>query len=83
MMVALTEGRCILAKRKKKLHFDWHHRKPRSLGGDSSDRNMSHVSVSKHQAWHNLFKNFNPDQIANYINTVWLDPDFILVVKRR
>ncbi len=70
-------------KRKKKLHFDWHHRKPRSLGGENIDRNMSHVSVSRHRAWHNLFKNMTPEQIAKVINDTWIDPDVILTVKRR
>jgi hypothetical protein len=44
---------------------------------------MSHVSVSKHRAWHNLFRNFTAQEIAEKINDIWLDPDFILVVKRR
>jgi hypothetical protein len=67
-----------MAKREKKRHHDWHHRKPRSLGGDSSDRNMSHVSVSKHRAYHILFSNMTPEQIAKVLNKVWLDPDWKL-----
>jgi len=72
-----------MAKRKKKLHHDWHHRKPRSLGGKDIDENMSHVSVSKHRAWHTLFKNFTAEQVAKVINDIWLDPDFKLIVQRR
>lgn len=70
-------------KRKKIRHWDWHHRKPRSLFGDSSDRNMSHVSISKHRAWHTLFSNFTPETIARIINEKYLDPDFEFVVQRK
>ena len=72
-----------MVKRKKKLHHDWHHRKPRSQGGTSEDRNMSHVSVAKHRAWHTLFKNFTPEEIAKIINDTWIDCDYRLVVMRR
>ena len=70
-------------KRPKKLHHDYHHRKPSSLGGGSDDRNMSHVSASKHQAWHSLFSNKNVHEIAAIINKDWLDPDYIFVVEER
>ena len=69
--------------RKKRLHWDWHHRRPRSIEIDNSDRNMSHVSVSRHRAWHCLFKNFTPDQIAKIINDIWLDADYVFIVKRK
>lgn len=71
-----------MAKRKKKLHHDWHHRKPRSLGGKNTDDNMSHVSARKHQAWHTMFKNYDAKQIAKIINDIWLDPDYRFVVVR-
>ena len=70
-------------KRKKKAHYDWHHRKPRSLGGKNDDRNMAHVSVSRHMAWHQLFRNYTPQEIADVINETWLDPDFYFSVKQR
>lgn len=70
-------------KRLKKLHFDWHHRKPTSIGGGNDDRNMSHVSASKHQAWHTLFANKNVYEIADIINEKWLDNDYLLTVVRK
>lgn len=59
---------------------DIHHRKPRSLGGDDSDRNLSYVTRDRHEAWHRLFSNWSPGQIARHINAMWLDPDYKLVV---
>lgn len=70
-------------KRKKKSHHDWHHRKPTSIGGANDDRNVSHVSVNKHRAWHTLFKNMTAQEIAKTINDTWLDQDYIFVVERR
>ncbi len=42
-----------------------HHRKPRSLGGDDSDRNMSHPPPDKHRAWHTLFDNLPAKDVLN------------------
>ena len=72
-----------MVKRKKRRHYDWHHRKPRSLGGSNSDTNVSHVSVSRHRAWHTLFRNYTAHQIAKIINDTWLDPEWILRLERR
>ena len=60
-----------------------HHRKPRSLGGSDADFNISIVDERQHKAWHLLFKNMTPDQIANKINGIYLDPDYKLVAERR
>jgi hypothetical protein len=67
----------------KRRQHNWHHRKPLSLGGTSKAINLSHVRVSHHLAWHVLFENKTPIEIAAIINTVWLDPDFYLVVEAR
>ena len=72
-----------MSKRIKKSHHNWHHRKPRSLGGDNSDRNVIHVKSSQHQAWHTLFYNCKPHQIAFIINTTWIDPDYEVVVVKK
>ncbi len=53
-----------------------HHKRPRSKGGDSRDSNISNVSLVKHQAWHTLFDNCEPADIADYINNVWIDPRY-------
>jgi len=71
-----------MSKRSKMRHHNWHHRKPRSLGGKTDDANMVQVSVSKHQAWHTLFKNYDPFEICDLINAIWLDPAFKFEVKR-
>lgn len=60
-----------------------HHRKCRSNGGQTNDRNVVHVEQSKHQAWHTLFCNYHPEKIAHIINHVWLDPEFEFVVRRK
>ena len=56
-----------------------HHRKPRSKGGKDCNRNISIVPSNKHEAWHLLFSNKEPHEIAKIINEVWLDPDYHLV----
>jgi len=61
----------------------WHHKKCRSNGGESTKENLSHVPVHLHQAWHNLFSNMTPQEIAKVINRDWLDPAFEFVVKRK
>jgi hypothetical protein len=65
------------------MHHDWHHRRPKSLGGTNGDWNMINVSASKHQAWHTLFKNYTPQQIVKVINDIWLDPDYYFVVRKK
>jgi hypothetical protein len=40
-----------------------HHRKPESLGGDKSPRNISHVPLFKHRAWHTLYDNYEAPEI--------------------
>jgi len=67
----------------KKLTHDLHHRKPKSQGGGKEPRNLSTVPVKKHRAWHLLFRNCKPEEIARIINATWLDPDFKLTVERR
>lgn len=56
-----------------------HHRKPRSKGGKDYDSNISIVPSNKHEAWHLLFSNKDPIEIAQIINQVWLDKDYHMV----
>lgn len=56
-----------------------HHRRPQSLGGTNDKRNISLVKQHHHEAWHLLFENMEPDQIAMVINQVFIDPDYVLV----
>ena len=60
-----------------------HHRKPRSLGGRREPKNLVRLPHKKHQAWHLLFANFTPQQIADEINRLYLDPDYEIVVRKR
>ena len=60
-----------------------HHRRPRSIGGTSDERNLSELSVSKHRAWHTLFQNWGVERIAAEINERYLDPDWMLIVAQR
>jgi hypothetical protein len=41
------------------------------------------VSDSKHRAYHTLFRNWSPYQIARELNVTWIDPDYMLVAVRR
>jgi len=60
-----------------------HHRKPKSLGGVAEKKNISLLPHKKHTAWHMLFSNLTPERIAAEINEKFLDPDYVLVVRRR
>jgi len=60
-----------------------HHKKPRSLGGHSDNRNLSFVPKYLHRSWHNLFSNYTPETIASIINEKWLDPDYEFVVRKK
>jgi hypothetical protein len=56
-----------------------HHRKPKSLGGSNERDNISYVTQTEHRAWHKLFSNYTPYQIANIINIIWIDTEYTLV----
>lgn len=45
-----------------------HHRRPRSIGGNSNPGNMSFVTKEKHMAWHVLVGNMNAYQIGDYFD---------------
>jgi len=71
-----------MSKRKREVKSR-HHRKPRSLGGDNKNENIIIVSQELHRAWHLLFQNLTPEQICTVINTMWLDPDYYFICKKR
>jgi hypothetical protein len=60
-----------------------HHRKPRSIGGSEEGFNISIIEERQHKAWHLLFRNMTPQQIADKINGIFLDTDFKLKVVKR
>lgn len=71
-------------KERRRLGLHRHHRRPRSIGGDNSNRNISLVCRDKHEAWHRLFRNHEAEDIARIINEVWLDPnkEFVCVSRK-
>lgn len=60
-----------------------HHRLPRSRGGSNEERNISLVETKYHRAYHLLFGNMTPLEMASLLNDVWIDPDVKFVVRRR
>lgn len=61
-----------------------HHRKCRSNGGKSNKRNISYLEHEIHQAWHLIFANRTPEEIADILTRRFIDPDyFIVAIKRR
>lgn len=69
-------------REKSRVGLTEHHRRPKSLGGGEGD-NVSEIPISKHRAWHTLFRNFTPEMIAKEINEKYLDKDYFFVAKRR
>ena len=63
--------------------MDKHHRLPRSKGGNSSAGNISVVPINEHRAWHRLFGNKTPEEIARIISNVWIEPKFYMIVVLR
>jgi len=70
-------------KRHAKVSKNKHHRTPKSLGGSDEDHNISSVTIVKHQAYHLLFENGTPYDVASILNNVWISPEYQLVVRRR
>jgi hypothetical protein len=60
-----------------------HHRKPECFGGDDSRENISYVKDKHHKAFHLLFRNGTPEEIAKQMNEVWLPPEYMFVVARK
>jgi hypothetical protein len=61
---------------------DIHHRRMRSHGGDDSPENISIVNCVQHRAFHILFKNMTPYEIARLLNDVWIDPRYFFKVEK-
>ena len=60
-----------------------HHKKPRSLGGGTNARNCIRLLADYHHAWHRLFFNWTPEQIAHAINNYYLDPDYEMICVKK
>lgn len=73
---------------KKKVHMDRHHRRPQSLflpgeTGKDDPKNISIVPVELHRAYHRLFRNFEPKQVAEILTRDWIDSDWVLIAQKR
>ena len=66
-----------------KKHLSKHHRKCRSNGGSNAASNISFVTVEAHRAWHFLFQNKTPEEIAKIINEVWIESSVQFVVVKK
>jgi cbb3-type cytochrome oxidase cytochrome c subunit len=61
----------------------FHHRKPKSLGGMRTPENLILLPDKKHDAWHLLFVNYPPEQIAAEINAKYIDPEYEIIVRKK
>lgn len=71
------------AKRDKTKHYDVHHRHPRGRGGSNEERNKIRVLRKLHVAYHQLFADMMPDEVAKTLNDTWISPKWELVAQRR
>ncbi len=60
-----------------------HHRKPRSVGGTSNHGNISMVTKKEHQAYHVLFSNKNPQEVARILTKKWIDHEWCLIACKK
>ena len=71
-----------MTKRRKPQETNTHHRLPKSRNGGNDTNNLVQVNVTKHRAWHTLFQNYSPEQIAEIINATWIPTNCKMVVRR-
>jgi hypothetical protein len=62
---------------------DRHHRKPTSMGGNNIPENISVVPVAMHRAYHQLFSNLPPNEVARLLTKTWIDSAFYLIAVPR
>lgn len=68
----------------KDRRYSKHHRIMRShKKGVKDRRNVVVVRADHHQAFHLLFRNSYPHQIAEILNKTWIDPNYQFIVVRR
>lgn len=56
-----------------------HHRRPKSLFGSSEPPNTIRVPHKKHEAYHLLFGNKHPTEIALLLTETWIDPAYKMI----
>ena len=67
----------------KKIGHNVHHRLPVSRGGDDSERNRVLVPIHLHEAYHRLFGNSTPQEIAKILNETWISTEYQFAVLKR
>ena len=60
-----------------------HHRKPKSRGGSGKRHNIVLVPDNLHKAYHVLFRNLTPHQVAKILTETWVDPEWELIARRK
>jgi hypothetical protein len=60
-----------------------HHRKCSSNGGSDAEYNISHPKQHRHELWHALFRNYEPEKIVEEINEIWIDSEYEVILVRR
>jgi len=58
-----------------------HHRKMRSLGGKTTKRNVILIKDNLHRAFHQVFGNMTPPEMARLLTEVYIDPDYRMVAE--
>ena len=60
-----------------------HHRIPKSKTPDKRGGAIVSVPSNKHEAYHLLFDNKNPDEIAKILNDTWIDPNWVMIAIKK
>jgi hypothetical protein len=68
-----------MTRKPKQRQMDKHHLIPRSRGGTNHPHNLRIVEQAHHRAWHLLFGNMLPDEVASAITDNWISRDYYLV----
>ena len=58
-----------------------HHKKMRSNGGKTSSRNVILIKDNLHRAFHTVFGNMTPPEMARLLTEVYIDPDYRMVAE--
>jgi hypothetical protein len=72
-----------MSRHKRKPFREQHHRKMKSHQGTDDPRNISWVTQRQHSAFHHLFGNCELIDIMKALNTIWIDPDYEFVLRRK
>jgi len=72
-----------MTKKREKPKLHKHHRRPRSRGGGNEPSNISIVREKDHRAYHQLFGNMLPDEMAAMLTDTWIDSNYYMVAVPR